>query len=117
MNTSTKFGVLSVILLAPITLLTSAAESLPQPPPPATNSVAVPELSSAKPAVWQEGIGSGFLASAQNLTLEAGVAAGMATFGSRQAHDLGLLSRSYGHMLGGINDVAFMFGVTWFFGK
>jgi hypothetical protein len=50
--------------------------------------------------IWQNGIGEGFLPSVQDFSIEAGIAPGMAAFGSRQAHDLALLSLSYGHMLG-----------------
>jgi hypothetical protein len=80
--------------------VSSAADLSEQPPPAATNSVAVPELSPPKSTIWQGGIGEAFLPSAQTLTVEAGVAPGMATFGSHLAHDLGLFSLSYGHMLG-----------------
>jgi hypothetical protein len=99
MNASIKFGVLSVIIAAPMTSVTGAADLSEQPPPAMTNSVAA-ELSAPKSTIWQDGIGNGFLPSAQSVTQEAGVAPGMATFGSRQAHDLALLSASYGHMLG-----------------
>src|SRR3974390_1367312 len=102
MNASTKFGVLSVIFLAPIVSVTRAAELTQQPAPPATNSVAVADLSPPKSTIWQDGIGNGFLRSAQDLTVEAGVGAGIAAFGSQQAHDLALLSASYGHMLTGV---------------
>ncbi len=47
-------------------------------------------------------MGSGFVRSAQNITVEAGAASGLTAFGSQQAHDLALLSVSYGHMLGGV---------------
>ena len=83
-----------------MTSLTGAADLLDQPPPPATNSVPVADLSPSKSTIWQDGVGRGFVSSAQNLTFEAGWALGMATFGSVQAHDIGLLSASYGHMLG-----------------
>lgn len=63
----------------------------------------LPELSTPQSTIWEDGVvGNGFVRSAQNFTVEAGAAAGMATFGSRQAHDLGLLSVAYGHMLGGV---------------
>jgi len=91
-----------MIILAPMTSLTGASDLLEQPPPTPTNSVAVVELSPPKSTIWREGVGSGFLGSAQNLTIEAGAAAGMASLGSHQAHDLALLSASYGHMLGGV---------------
>jgi len=91
-----------MILLAAMTAASSAAGLPDVPPSAATNSVAVPESRPPTSTIWQDGIGSGFLRSAQDFTVEAGAAAGMATFGSRQAHDLGLLSASYGHMLSGV---------------
>jgi len=103
MNASKTFGVLSLLSLAPLASVSHAADPPPQPSPPPTNSLAVAELSPPKASIWQDGvIGSGFVGSAQNLTVEAGVALGLASFGSEQAHDLGLLSISYGHMLGGV---------------
>lgn len=100
MNASTKFGVSGLLLLAPMTTVPGAASASEPATPAATNSVAVAEFSPPQTTVWENGIGSGFLPSAQSLTLEAGVAQGLAAFGSRQAHDLGLLSLAYGHMLG-----------------
>jgi len=88
------------MLLASMTSLIGAADLLDQPPPPGTNSVTVADLSPPKSTIWQDGVGRGFVSSAQNLTLEAGWAVGMVAFGSVQAHDLALLSASYGHMLG-----------------
>ena len=91
-----------MLILAPMTSLTGAADLLDQPSPPGTNSVAAIDLSPPKSTIWRDGVGSGFLGSAQDLTIEAGVAAGMARLGSHQAHDLALLSASYGHMLSGV---------------
>lgn len=91
-----------MIVLAPMTLLTSAADLLEQQHPPATNSLIMADLSPPKSSVWQNGVGNGFLRSAQDFTLEAGVAAGMASFGSHQAHDLAIQSASYGRMLSGV---------------
>jgi hypothetical protein len=58
------------------------------------------EFAVAKSNIWQRGIGEGFLSTAQDFGTEVGIAPGMATFGSSQAHDLALLSLVYGHMLG-----------------
>jgi hypothetical protein len=102
MNTSRKCGILSLIISAPMTSLTGAVDLLEQATPSVTNSVAVAGPSPPKSTIWQDGVGSGFLGSAQNLTLEAGVAAGMASLGSHQAHDIALVSASYGHILGGV---------------
>lgn len=91
-----------MLILAPMTSLTGAAEISEQSPSSATNDVPVTALSPPKSTIWRDGIGSGFLGSAQDFTIEAGAAAGMARFGSHQAHDLGMLSASYGHMLSGL---------------
>jgi hypothetical protein len=50
--------------------------------------------------IWQNGVGQGFRSTTHTFSAEAGVGVGMASFGSRQAHDLALTSLSYGHMLG-----------------
>ena len=68
----------------------------------ATNSVTepAPELALSKSTLWENGLGEGFLPTAQTFSVEAGWAPGIAAFGSVQAHDFALLSLSYGHMLG-----------------
>ena len=86
-----------MVILAPVTGLT--ADLSEQPSTTQTNSTA---LSPPRSTIWRDGVGSGFLGSAQDLTIEAGVAAGMASLGSHQPHDLGLVSASYGHMLSGV---------------
>lgn len=50
-------------------------------------------------APWEAGVGEGFRSSVHTLTVEAGAVQGLGIFGSLQAHDLALLSVSYGHML------------------
>ena len=69
---------------------------------PAENSTAGGVLEYQKPAatIWQAGVGEGFRSTAQTFGVEAGVGVGMAAFGSTQAHDLALISLTYGHMLG-----------------
>jgi lipid A 3-O-deacylase len=57
-------------------------------------------LEAPAPSLWEAGVGQGFRSSAQTLTLEAGATYGFAILGSKQAHDLALLSLSYGHMIG-----------------
>src|SRR5215472_917231 len=66
-------------------------------PPGGTNSMPVEP---PKSTVWQGGVGEGFLPTAENFSLESGIGLGVAAFGSREAHDLALLSFTYGHMLG-----------------
>src|SRR5262245_60489634 len=90
--------ILGVLLTSAINQIDADAESQLA----ATNSMAKPEpeLVLPKSTIWQSGIGEGFLPATRTFSVEAGVALGMATFGSVQAHDLALLSLSYGHMLG-----------------
>lgn len=45
-------------------------------------------------------MGEGFSSSAQSISVSAGAAYGIAAFGGQQAHDLALISLTYGHMLG-----------------
>jgi hypothetical protein len=72
-----------------------------QSPSAGTNSTVRLESGSDQPAstIWQNGIGEGFLSSAQTFSAEVGVAPGVAAFGSVQAHDFALASFTYGHML------------------
>jgi len=73
-----------------------------QQPPPLTNAVSMPEfnLESERKSIWENGIGEGFRSTVQSIGLSAGANYGIAMFGSREAHDLALVSLSYGHMLG-----------------
>ena len=101
MNRSNQFTVLGLLCIATIPAVTGAAELASQSQLPPTNSVAAADLMPPK-SIWQDGIGNGFASSVQNVAVEAGATRGVSIFGGRQAHDLGLLSLSYGHMLGGI---------------
>lgn len=89
-----------MIILGPMTSVSGAADLSEQRPETTNSAAALPQLSPAKPTIWQDGVGNGFVASAQNVAVEAGASRGITIFGSKQAHDLGLLSVSYGHMLG-----------------
>lgn len=70
----------------------------------ATNSMQKVDAEAIEPrsSIWKSGIGEGFLPSAQDFSVEAGFASGIAILGSRQSHDFALLSLAYGHMLGGV---------------
>lgn len=57
-------------------------------------------LQNSKPGLWDGGIGQGFFSSAQEFEIAAGTGPGLKILGGRQAHDLALLSLSYGHILG-----------------
>ena len=71
-------------------------------PPPSEDSPPGHALELPNPAtnIWQNGMGQGFRSTTHTFSVEAGVGVGMAAFGSTQAHDLALISLTYGHMLG-----------------
>jgi len=73
-----------------------------QPGTSFTNAVSKTELKlePASETIWEHGVGEGFRSSARSIGLSAGGTYGIATFGSREAHDLALVSLTYGHMLG-----------------
>ena len=79
---------------------TGAAEVPGQLPSATTNSLLLAELNPPKSAIWQDGAGQGFRSTTHTFSVEAGVGVGMEAFGSTQAHDLALISLSYGHMWG-----------------
>jgi len=73
-----------------------------QEPSPLPDPVSMPEfnLESERKSIWENGIGEGFRPEAQSISLSAGATYGFAAFGGREAHDLALVSLTYGHMLG-----------------
>jgi len=76
-----------------------------QPTLPFTNDVSItqPALQPASESIWEHGVGEGFRPTVHTFSVEAGVGLGIAAFGGRQAHDLALISLSYGHMLGPVH--------------
>ncbi len=102
MNRLNELGVLVVMVLISSACARDSIGAEAQSQSAATNATAErgPELVEPKSTIWQSGIGEGFLPTARTFSLEAGLALGMATFGSEQAHDLALLSLAYGRMLG-----------------
>jgi hypothetical protein len=102
MNSLNKLGVLIFIGLITLACTRDSISAEAQSQSTATNSIPGPELVPPKSTIWQNGIGEGFRSTAQTFSVEAGVAPGMAIFGSQQAHDLALLSLTYGHMLWGV---------------
>ncbi|HEV2394594.1 MAG TPA: acyloxyacyl hydrolase [Verrucomicrobiae bacterium] len=87
------------VVLAFIVHCSPGAE--PQPSFPATSSGPA-SFNAPGPSIWPEGIGNGFDPAVQTLGISAAGGAGIAAFGSAQAHDLAFLSLSYGHMIGRI---------------
>jgi len=68
---------------------------------PSTNGLSEPQLSleRAPETIWEHGVGEGFRSSTQSISVSAGATYGIAAFGSLEAHDLALISLTYGHML------------------
>ena len=68
----------------------------------AQEPVAVPQsaVGSQTNGIWLGAVGEGFQRGAQSLAVQFGAAAGLAAFGSEQAHDLALASISYGRVVG-----------------
>src|SRR6266404_1214370 len=100
MNTQYRLVPILLTLWAATLSPTNSAEVSSQPT--TTNSNAQPAIKFQAPAasIWQNGVGEGFRSTVQTFSAEVGVDLGVATFGSRQAHDFALTSLSYGHMLG-----------------
>ena len=69
---------------------------------PVTNGVPEPNLSyvSQPRSIWETGVGEGFHAGTQSASISSGVNFGLPIFGSQQAHNLALISFTYGHMVG-----------------
>jgi len=61
--------------------------------------------------LWQPS--TGFSGSAQTFTVAPAGVLGFVAFGGREAHDLGLLSVSYGHMLGGVGGAGRWYHGNW----
>jgi lipid A 3-O-deacylase len=92
------FTCLFALYAAPAAVLEAGAQQRPAP----TNAVpSMPEfhLESGGQSIWEDGIGEGFRSSTHSFGLSAGATYGFASFGSVQAHDLALITLSYGHML------------------
>jgi len=83
-------------------LATSSAGAEPELALAPTEPASVPAeaFGPQRPGIWQGEVGEGFRSSVETFSTEVGVAAGMAAFGSRQAHDLALTILSYGHLWG-----------------
>jgi len=86
-----------------------------QPRLTGTNSTAAAEVSiEAAPAqIWQKGIGEGFRSTVESIGVSAGATYGVAVLGGHQAHDLALISLSYGHMLGPVKGEGHWYRGNW----
>jgi opacity protein-like surface antigen len=83
-----------------LVLSTSSLEAQPQEDLQVTNALSKLEQGHEVTRIWINGIGDGFRPEAQSISVSAGANLGIAAFGTVQAHDLALVSLTYGHMLG-----------------
>lgn len=113
-----KFHQLPILLVMVLDCLARGADSKAVEPPAksvATNSTTQIESEAVQPksTIWESGTGEGFLSSVQTFSVEAGVAPGVAIFGSHEAHDLALLSLVYGHMWGQVKGKDHWYRGNW----
>ena len=62
-----------------------------------------PTVESPTNGIWLSAVGEGFRPGAQSCSVQMGAMAGLAAFGSEQAHDLALTSVSYGRFWGPVH--------------
>jgi lipid A 3-O-deacylase len=91
---------LMAIISASATLWSRTAEA--QSPVATADSAtdAIHTWSFSNTNIWQNGVGNGFKAGTQSISLSLGAGYGLLILGSRQSHDLALAGISYGYMLG-----------------
>jgi len=70
-------------------------------------------LKSERKSIWENGVGEDFRSHTESFGLSAGVNFGMAKLGSLQAHDLALVSLSYGLMLGPVQGEGRWYRGNW----
>ena len=93
-------GLLLSLLASAVVTSLNGAEADPSPADPSSGQA--DPFALKQKGIWEGAVGQGFRSDLQTLSLQSGAVAGLAIFGSRQEHDLTLLSLSYGHMLGGV---------------
>jgi opacity protein-like surface antigen len=83
-------------------LIGASLEAQTQPDLSLTNSISLPGAGaeSEQGSIWERGVGEGFRSTTESISLSAGATYGLAAFGGVEAHDLALISLTYGHMLG-----------------
>jgi len=85
-------------------------------PLPAENpggaSPSAPPVSDA-PDIWADGVGNGFKAGVQSVSLSLGAGQGVHIFGGKQCHELALASLSYGLMLGPVKGSDHWYRGNW----
>jgi hypothetical protein len=105
-----------VLFWAAAALVLQAAEAPPAPAaPPVSKTGEGPIEKVATDGLWPGGVGEGFGPSAQDFGVEAGASHGVAAFGGTQAHNLSLMSLTYGHILGRVKGQGHWFRGNWEF--
>jgi lipid A 3-O-deacylase len=93
---------ISFVIACSAALTEAPLNAQTRPELPLTNSISQPGLGSESEqrSIWEAGVGEGFRPSTTSINVSAGATYGFIAFGSIEAHDLALVSLSYGHMLG-----------------
>jgi hypothetical protein len=110
--TSVSIELRCVLILALTGACLRAAEPPPQPSADSTPGQPL-SLEPAADGIWQGAVGEGFRGAAQTLSVEAGASRGLAVFGSRQQHDLALMSLSYGRILSRVKGQGHWYRGNW----
>jgi lipid A 3-O-deacylase len=96
---------LGIGLLVALAPAATHAESLLMAPDGGASTLAPQTATSQDNDIWEAGIGEGFKAGAQSITLDVGALYGVTIFGGSQSHDMALASVAYGYMLTGVHGV------------
>jgi hypothetical protein len=104
-------GIFKIISIG--TLLWSAATQAQYLSSSASENAAVQLSKPVSSDVWQNGLGNGFKAGAQSVSLGLGAGYGVEILGSRQSHDLALVSISYGYMVGSVKGEGYWYQGNW----
>ncbi|MGC9941767.1 MAG: acyloxyacyl hydrolase [Verrucomicrobiota bacterium] len=78
---------------------------------PSTNNDS--SLSLSPKSIWENGVGEGFKAGVQSVSLGLGAGYGLEILGSEQSHDLAYLSLSYGRMVGSVEGEGHFYRGNW----
>ena len=92
-----KFKGLRVLIIATFFLAVIRVHAQSEPTL-LTNTFPVSEPAE-RDGIWENGVGEGFQRDAASFNVSLGATYGLASFGSREKHDLALICFTYGHML------------------
>jgi lipid A 3-O-deacylase len=96
-------------------MIPSVCTAEPLSQPSSANSEPQPQLILQLPetSIWQHGVGEGFRAKTQTIGLGVGGSYGLLILGSKERHELALISISYGYMLGGVQGTTHWYRGNW----